>query len=252
MTCSSNIKQEELLAQEHGRIRQLILGKFALKQIYLHAYSEYQACIAKCGKRGALLELGAGLGFAKEVIPDLMISDVVSYPGVEKIVDATHMDFPDASLRFIGMLNVFHHIPDVEAFFREANRCLVSGGRVLIMDEHVGPLSTPILKYVHHEPFNKHASTWSFDSKDPLMDANGALSWIVFRRDVKKFQEKFPGLQLVSYNTHTPLMYWLAGGLKNWKLVDRKLYPIAKWFDDLLIKIWPGLGCFNTIELVKL
>ena len=252
MTCSSNIKHTELLAQEHGRIRQLILGKFALKQIYLQAYSEYQVCIAKCGKQGALLELGAGLGFAKEMIPELLISDVVQYPGVEKIVDATKMDFADASLRFIGMLNVFHHIPDVEAFFHEAKRCLVPGGRVLIMDEHVGPLSTPILKYVHHEPFNKDATSWHFDSKDPLMDANGALSWIVFKRDYEIFQSKFPDFKLVSYKAHTPLMYWLAGGLKNWKLVDRKLFPVAKWLDDLLIRIWPGLGCFNTIELVKL
>lgn len=240
------------MAREHGRIRQLILGKFALKQIYLQAYGEYQTCIAKCGKHGSLLELGAGLGFAKEVIPELIISDVVQYPGVEKIVDATKMDFADASLRFIGMLNVFHHIPDVEAFFREASRCLRPNGRILIMDEHVGPLSTPILKYLHHEPFNKQAVAWNFDSKDPLMDANGALSWIVFKRDFNLYQKKFPDLRMVSYKAHTPLMYWLAGGLKNWNLVDRKLYPLAKWFDDLLIKIWPGLGCFNTIEVVKL
>ena len=180
-----------------------------------------------------------------------MTSDTIPYEGVDRVVDATMMPFADESLRAICMTNVFHHIPDVEAFLREATRCLIPGGRVLIVDQHPGWISTPIYKNIHHEPFRMNAVDWRFDSTGPLSGANGALAWIVFRRDRKRFEASFPELELTQYRPHSPLRYWLSGGLKPWSLLPQWAFGVATKLDRALIAIAPETGSFVDVELLK-
>ena len=234
-----------------AEIRATILGKPALKQLYEEIYAKYSDCLSRCPSEGFALELGSGAGFAKQLIPELVTSDLIPYDTVDRVIDGTHMDFPDQSLRAIFMLNVFHHIPDASAFLAEAVRCLKPGGRVLIIDQHPGLISKPILKHAHHEPFRPEAPEWAFDTTGPLSGANGALAWIVFKRDLGKFQEKFPGLRLEKYSPHTPFRYWLTGGLKNWSLLPRWAFRMATFIDRGLIQVSANMGSFVDIELVR-
>ena len=185
-------------------------------------------------------------------MPGLVTSDVLPYDGVDRVVDGTAMPFADGELRFIGMLNVFHHIPDPAAFLREAERCLMPGGRMLIVDQHCGFISKPILRHAHHEPFRPDADRWAFDSSGPLSGANGALAWIVFQRDLARFESEFPGLQLVGYTPHTPVRYWLAGGLKPWSLLGRRSGRAVSAFDRTLSRAVAGAGSFVDVEVVRL
>jgi SAM-dependent methyltransferase len=214
-------------------------------------YRRYAECIARTPAGGLAIELGSGAGFARDVIPELVTTDVLPYDGVDRVVDATAMPFADGELRFIGMLNVFHHIPDVAAFLAEAQRCLAPGGRMLIVDQHVGVISKPILRHAHHEPFRPEADRWEFDSSGPLSGANGALAWIVFRRDLTRFRDEFPGLELSGYTPHSPLRYWLAGGLKPWSLLTRRSGRAAAALDRALIRVAPGAGSFVDVEVAR-
>ena len=232
-------------------ILKTIASKPSLKRLYEEAYGKYRDCMAKTPTGGIAIEIGYGLGFSKSLVPGLMSTDVLPYPGLDQIVDATKMNFPDKSLRMICMLNVFHHIPDVGAFLAEAERCLIPGGRLLILDEHPGWISTPILKYAHAEPFEPQAREWKFISHGPLSSANGALSWIVFRRDLEKFRNRFPSLKLIRYEPHTPLRYWLSGGLKSWSLLPEFAFGAATFVDRLLTRLSPQFGSFVDVEIVK-
>src|SRR5690606_32755936 len=109
---------------------------------------------------------------------------------------------------------------------------LAPGGRIFIVDQNKGWISTPILKYAHHEPFNTEARTWSFESTGPLSGANGALAWIVFQLDLEEFRKKFPELQILQYRPHSPLRYWLTGGLKKWCLLPGWAFPMASCVDS--------------------
>lgn len=200
---------------------------------------------------GIALELGSGAGFAKKRIPEILTSDIIPYQGVDKVVDATHMPFPNDALRCICMFNAFHHISDVELFFKEAQRCLVPGGRVFIIDQHPGWFGYPIYKFFHHEYFDPSAIKWSFKSSGPLSNANGALTWIVFKRDRKIFEQKYPYFRIEKYEPHTPLAYWLSGGLKWWSLIPRQFIKAIKRIDSLLIKVSPQFGSFVDVELLK-
>lgn len=232
------------------KIRSLIQSKKSLRLYSLEIYQKYKLCLALCPKDGIVLELGSGGGFIKEVIPEALTSDILAYDGVDQVVDATQMPFPDQSLRAIFMSNVLHHIPDVEAFFKEATRTLKPGGRIFMVDQYTGWFSSLIYRNLHHEPFHPHAKEWRFNSSGALSGANGALACIVFERDLAQFKTKFP-LKLLRFEPHTPLRYWWMGGLKNWSLLPGVLFPFASFIDHLLIKISPKLASFVDIELVR-
>lgn len=232
-------------------IRRVIRGKPALERWYRECYARQAACLARTRAAGAVLELGSGAGFLREVVPEVVTSDVLPYAGVDRVIDATRLPFADASLRAILMLNVFHHIPDADAFLSEAERCLASGGRIFMIDQHVGWISRPVLAHGHHEPFDAETREWRFRSDGPLRSANGALAWIVFRRDRALFEARHPGLRLERYEPHTPLRYFLAGGLKPWSLLPGFAFPLASALDRALLRLSPELGSFVDVELLR-
>jgi SAM-dependent methyltransferase len=234
------------------QLRALLGRKTALRRLYRETYQRYAECLARCPGQGPVVELGSGAGFVKEVIPEVITSDVVPYAGVDRVIDGTRMPFGDETVRAIFLLNVFHHIADAVAFLREAERCLAPGGRMLIVDQHPGWISSPLLKLGHHEPFRPEAERWEFETSGPLSGANGALAWIVFRRDADQFAARFPSLSLQLYRPHTPLRYWLAGGLKDWSLLPGWAWPLATWIDQTLIALSGRFGSFVDVEILKL
>ena len=238
-----------------ARVRQLreLLGrKRFLRSLYEDFYRRFAAGLRLCPEKGLILELGSGAGFLKEFIAEVKTTDILPYDGIDLVVDAARMPFEDGSLRAICMLNVFHHLPDVEKFLLEAQRCLAPGGRVLMVDQYPGFISGPIYRHLHHERFDPDAETWSFASSGPLSGANGALAWIVFERDRARREALTPRLRLERYETSLPLSYWLAGGLKSWSLVPNWAAGSVKCLDALLLRLSPRFGSFVEIELVKL
>ena len=234
-----------------GELRKLIQGKAGLRSYYLETYRRYSQCLQRCPGEGIALEIGSGGGFVKEMIPEILTSDTLPYSGVDRVIEARAMPFQESSLKAIFMLNVFHHIPDVAAFLKEAERCLKPEGRLLIVDQHPGWIGWPIYRFLHHEPFNSKAESWQFQSTGPLSGANGALAWIVFQRDRDRFNSLFPLLEILRYEPHTPLRYWLSGGLKRWSLVPKWGVDWVGWVDKLLIKVSKEFGTFVDIEIAK-
>jgi len=230
-------------------IRSLIKSKAALYSIYLDYYQKYRSVMER-SPPGLAVELGAGAGFSKEFFPYLEVTDLIPYSGMDRVVDATHMPYAEKSISAFLLTNVFHHIPDVEAFFLDAERCLVPGGRVLIIDQYPGILSKFIYKYAHHEDFDEKVKSWKFSSQGPLSGANGALAWNVFFRDRSEFEKLHPNLRIVSINPHSPLIYWFSGGLKSWNLIPKWAVSTFKRMDQAIVKIFPFTASFVDIELM--
>jgi len=232
-------------------LRQLILKKPALRLLYTKFYQRYVDCLERCPQTGLIVEIGSGAGFSKHIIPEIITTDILPYATVDICGDSMQMPFKDGSLRAIFMLNTLHHIPNVKRFFREARRCLRPNGRVLIVDQYLGWLSYWIFKFAHHEPFNPKTKTWAFNTTGPLSGANGALCWIIFYRDRKRFEQLFPDLCIHSITPHSPLCYWLAGGLKSWSLLPGSLFHLVSTLDDAMSRVVPPLSSFVDVELVR-
>lgn len=235
----------------YTELERRIRSKAFLRKLYEDIYTRYRECLERCPVDGTAIELGSGAGLVREVLPEVETTDVLPYTGLDRVVDACALPYEDASLRAILMFDVFHHIPDVGRFLHEAARCLRPGGRILIVDQNLGWISRPILRYVHHEPFHPDAPTWSFETTGPLSGANGALAWIVFERDVARFRSEFSALQCARHERHTPLAYWLSGGLKAWTLVPGWSYGLVKRLDRFLVRLSPQFASFVDIELVR-
>ena len=125
------------------QIRQRLQHKRFLRSIYEEIYAWFAKGVQRCPTEGVALELGSGVGFLKQFIPGIQTSDILPYPGIDQVADAAHLPYPDGGLRAICMLNVFHHLPNVEGFLLEAQRCLAPGGHVFMVDQYPGWISTP-------------------------------------------------------------------------------------------------------------
>ena len=118
----------------------------------------------------------------------------------------------------------------------------------------VEPANTPwsrfIYKNFHHEAFDTK-SPWELTEGGPVSCGNGALPWIIFRRDRNIFEREFPRLRIVHIRNHTPLRYLLSGGLTLRRLVPSFTYPAVKAIEYALSPLRNTLGMFQTIEIEK-
>lgn len=159
-----------------------------------------------------ILELGSGSSYIKEIRPDIITSDVA--PGIaDMVVDGRKLPFGDNSLRAIFLTHVFHHIPDVGQFLREAGRVLVPGGVISIVDETHTPFARFFFGRIHPEPYDDRAQSWSFAEGNSMLDSNQALTWIVFDRDRAPFEREFPEL-IFEQRRYLPWFgYLMSGGV---------------------------------------
>lgn len=190
---------------------------------------------------GGLLELGSGSSYLKELCPHVVTSDLVE--GVaDRVIDGRELPFPDSSLRAIFVTHVFHHIPDVAEFLGEAQRVLVPGGVISMIEVAHTAFAKFFFSRFHPEPYDDRAPRWAFDQGDAMMDANQALSWNVFIRDREAFEASFPELRLERTGFLPWASYLMSGGVTRRNLLPRFLCGPMRWLDALLTPLDPVMS----------
>src|SRR5262245_5557759 len=92
--------------------RRIVREKVFLRRLY---EEWYQALVARIPPgEGKVLELGSGGGFLREVLPELITSDILPLPDVDLVLDARTLPLASGELRAIVMTNVLHLIPQCE------------------------------------------------------------------------------------------------------------------------------------------
>src|SRR5260370_7195388 len=125
-----------------------------------------------------MVELGSGGSSFADLEPGLITSDVV--PDVaERVIDARNLPFADESVRALMLTHVFHHIPDAQAFLKEAQRTLIPGGVVSLIEVAHNPLARFFFRHFHHEPYADACSQSSFPQNDSLTYSHHPLSPLV-------------------------------------------------------------------------
>ena len=228
---------------------QIIQRKPFLKKLYIDFYKELGKAVGESENK-VLIELGSGGGFIKKVIPNVITSDILRLPNVDKVFSASDMPFEDTSVDAIVMIDVLHHITDPREFFREALRSLKNQGKIVMIEPANTCWSRFIYKNFHHEPFDTSAD-WTLQQAGPLSQANGAMPWIIFSRDREIFESEFPSLRIAAVRNHTPLRYLISGGLTLRQLLPSFTYPLIKALEFILSPANGLLGMFQTIELQK-
>ena len=146
---------------------------------------------------GLRVELGAGVAPISGTFPEVLATDVVPGPGLDRVIDAQDIDLPDGSVRALYGQNCFHHLPDPLRFLTEAERVVAPGGGVVLIEPYYGPVASVVFKRLFaHEEFDKAMPGWTSQASGPMQGANQALSYIVFVRDRPRFERELPNLEL--------------------------------------------------------
>ena len=212
------------------RRREILHQKLFLKAIYKEWY---RRLLSKFATDAAILEIGSGAGFIKEISPAIITSEVLTVSGVDLITDCRALPFGRSCLDGIVMVDVFHHIPSVAGFLREAARCIRPNGRLEMIEPWNTPWAKFIFQRIHPEPFEPDA-TWELPAAGPLSGANGALPWIVFERDCEQFSRAFPEWKLEIRELMMPFSYLFSGGISTRVGLPAFLYHPVRKLESLL------------------
>ena len=226
----------------------LILGRPLLKRCYDDWYRRLLSDARSAGAPGALLELGSGGSYLKALEPSIVTSDV-SAGIAEQVIDARRLPFPDQSIRALLLTHVFHHIPDVDAFFREAQRALVPGGVISMIEVAHTPFARFFFRNFHHEPYDDHQADWRFDQSDSMMDSNQALSWIVFERDRGLFEKRYSGFRIEALELMPWFTYFVSGGVTMRYFIPRYMNPLLQGIERILA---PAASLFSLYWHIRI
>lgn len=212
-------------------------------------YHDYYRRMAALARPGRTLEIGAGTGWLRACLDDVILSDVQPAPWLDLVADAQRLPLRSASLDNIVMLDVLHHVERPPLFFEEAERVLRPGGRLVMIEPGITPVSRLIFRLFHDEPVDLDADPLAEGSPTPGRDpyaANQAIPSLLFGSAQARFERRFPRLRVVERRRLSLFAYPLSGGYRRFGLIPTRLVrPLLRVEDALM----PLLGRFMAFRL---
>jgi SAM-dependent methyltransferase len=242
---------QQLLA-EH---RHVWAQKPALRRIYREEF--FARLVSCCRPGGSTVEVGAGPGFLKEMLPGLISTDVAWCPWLDIIADAQSPPFRHTSITNLVGVDVLHHLEEPLAFLQEAERVLVPAGRLILVEPWVTPFSYLIYRYLHQEdcdlsarPLERKAIR-SKNGKKPF-DGNQAIPYLLFGpTTVAKTLACLPGLRLLRIEPFCLFAYILSFGFKRLSLLPEALYEVIAGFERRTLPLWRSAAALRVLLVLE-
>lgn len=230
--------------------RALWQNKPVLREIYNDYYKRMAArCVS-----GTTLEIGGGSGNLKEFLPDVISTDILPVPWLDVTADAQSLPFADTSFDNIVMLDVLHHIECPALFFKEAMRVLRPGGRIVMVEPLITPVSWIFYNFFHPELIDMGQDPLALGDaspdKDPF-DANQAFPTVIFNRDFVRFNNMFPDLHMVHTEKLSLFAYPLSGGFRKWSLFPSGLVKPFLKLENVLAPVLGSLMGFRLFVCLE-
>ena len=175
-----------------------------------------------------LLEIGGGSGNLGECSSDIVSVDLLASPWIDIACDAHQLPFRSGIFGGIAMLDVLHHLARPSVFFDEAARVIRPGGRLVMIEPGITPLSWPFYQFLHQEPVDMSVDPLA-DQPDEVADdpflSNQAIPTLLFRRKRHrlKFAMRHPEFEVSEAKAFSLFAYPLSGGFKRWSLLPKSV-----------------------------
>lgn len=235
--------------------RKILKKKRMLRQVF----SEFHHLFRNLDRQffsgdGIEVELGSGVSPIRDSYPEVLATDIVFDPSLDRVINAEAMDFADKSVRAIYGQNCFHHFPHPDQFLREVDRVLVPGGGAILLEPYYGPFASFLYKRLFcTEGFDKTDLSWETPVAGPMNGANQALSYIVFIRDRDKFERKHPSLKIVHQQlAGNYLKYLLSGGLNFRQLLPDSLTGFVGLLEKMVSPLNRWISIHHIIVIRKI
>ena len=218
------------------------------KKIIRNIYQGWYKEIIKWLKKGKTLEVAAGIGNFKEFYPNIISSDIRINPWIDKIVDATKIEFKDESLDNIVCIDGLHHFSDPYKFLSEAERVLKKRGRLILFEPNISIFSYLVRKLLHHESISNKLTT----SKNAL-DANFAMANLIFQKNIKEINRRFPNFRILKKEKKEFFLYPLSRGIHTKKsFIPYSLYGFLRKIENLLLLLpIKNIVCFKMLIVLE-
>lgn len=185
-----------------------------LRRVYGDLYAE----IRKRCAEGRTLEIGSGIGVAKEFFDRIETSDVAPTAYADRVVSAySIVEDAGGGWANIFALDVLHHLRFPLCFLRSASEALRPGGRLLLLEPAATAGGRAFYRLFHHEPVDLQAIEPPFEfaaDADGHGFANMAMAEGLFRRWRTRVREELEaaGLRLREIRYRDLFAYPLTGG----------------------------------------
>jgi SAM-dependent methyltransferase len=216
----------------------------------------FEALVRQAPAGARVLEVGAGPGFlrafAGERRPDLrwIASDIHAAAWNDLAADATRLPLRDGVLGAVLGLDLLHHLARPALFFAETARVLEEGGRLVLVEPWITPLSWPVFRFMHHERCRLGVDAWRpFPANDKdSFDGDAAIPWRLARQtDPRRWRDL--GLEPPSVSPVNGFAYLLSRGFRSGSLLplrgarglialDRATAVLAPWTGLRAVLCW--------------
>jgi hypothetical protein len=221
-----------------------------LRKVYGDFYELIRGALAPLP--GPIVELGSGIGAAKDFIPNCVTTDIFPNPWLDQQENAYALTFADSSVSNLILLDVFHHLMYPGTALKEFHRVLCVKGRVIILEPAMSLLGKLIYGLFHHEPLGllKPVSWFAPDGVDPnktgyyAAQANASKVFLG-----NQFKEKLSAWDITLLKSFPDIAYVASGGFSKPQFYPSPLLPIIRACEKILA-LWPNL--FATRLLVVL
>ena len=237
------------------RHRRVWQEKAILRRIYEQEF--FSRLLAFRKPEGISIEAGGGPGFFKEALPEVISTDVVWSPWVDAVADAHTLPFRSCSAANVLGLDVLHHLAEPMAFLQEAERILLPGGRVILVEPWVSPFSYFIYRYLHQEGCDLAAQPWKANGTKSMVgknvfDGNPAIPYLLFgSRNRSRTLASLPQLATVAIEPFCLLAYLLSFGFKRVNLLPGFLYGAVSTLERKTLPLWRGLAALRVLLVLE-
>jgi SAM-dependent methyltransferase len=235
--------------------REIWAGKPVLQDVYA---VWFQAILAHAAQGARVIEIGAGPGLFREWArahrPDLrwMATDLLAAPWNDVAADATALPVRSGAVDLVIGIDVLHHLADPRALFAEAARVTVPGGRLVLIEPWISPLSYPVYRLAHEEGCTLGIDPWrpfaSGSSKDAF-EGDQAVPWKIVR-STGHAEWHGLGLSAPAVTTLNGFAYLPTLGFRRGSLLPRWLTRPLLWGDRVLAGLsrWLGMRALVSWE----
>lgn len=204
-----------------------------------------------------VIEIGSGAGFSEFYLKQRpLMTDVVKSDWIDKILDGTKMNLSEKSVDVIICSHAIHHFYSPYKFFRECERVLRPGGRVLIYEAHTSLLFRVLLKLMRHEGWSYDVDVFDPDAiindPDDPWSANCAIAELFFD-EPERFEKNF-SLKIDLDQKKEGFIFPLSGGVIAKTPVPELPTLILNLFfylDSVLIALFPNVFALGRVIVLR-
>jgi SAM-dependent methyltransferase len=224
---------------QHNREIHSNLQFWRSKPVLRRIYKTFHELIARnlaTQTSGVTIELGAGIGTIKEVIPHCILSDLFPNPWIDCVQNTYCLSLADGSVTNLILFDVFHHLQYPGAALEEFHRVLIPGGRVIIFEPCVSILGRLVYGLFHLEPLGlRDAIQWMPPDEWSPRDvdyyaAQGNATRIFLRGE---FQSGLSKWTVVTKRRFSAISYVTSGGYSGPQLYPSFALPIMRLADRM-------------------